>query len=80
MPDEAHLVDGLAIEKMAKRPPNQSSGTKKQAPVLDTVHDLLLAIDRCHLDINLKGLLTGAGSIACGTAYRKCSGWQIVVV
>jgi hypothetical protein len=40
--------------------------------VLDTVHDLLLAIDRMS-PINLKGLLTGARSIACAMAYRKFS-------
>jgi hypothetical protein len=50
---------------------NQSSGTKKQAAVLDTVHDLLLAIDRMSPGYQPEG--PGARSIACGMAYRKFS-------
>jgi hypothetical protein len=65
---------------LAKSPPNQSSGTKKQAAVLDTVHDLLLAIDRMSPGYQQGARLPARVRSPAEWPIANSPGWQIMVV
>jgi hypothetical protein len=74
VPDEARIVDGLATKKKWQNAPRTNLPGRKSRLLCLTPYTICFwRSTGCHLDINLKRLLTGARSIACGMAYRKFS-------